>query len=87
MHGFSIVMNDGFHSGACLAMPRHIARAAYAVRRAVGTRTGAPSVKDYCLMDVEGHHLGTVPAALRRPSLGSSAPTVYLHREFRGLDG
>ena len=82
MTAFSIVLNDAFRSGACLAVPRHIARAAELVRRAVGTSVAAPLVKDYCLVDVEGQHLGTVPAAVRRPSLGMSAPTVYLHRTF-----
>ncbi len=77
----SYAIDDAFHSGTCVAVPRQIARAAEIVRRAVHVTTEA-AVKDYCLVDLDGSPLGTVPAATARPHLGTSAPAVYLRRVY-----
>ncbi len=81
MTAMSFALENAFHSGACVAIPRHVARAAELVRRVVGGATER-AIKDYCLTDADGNVIGTVPAALKRPNLGSNHPTLYLHREF-----
>ncbi len=78
---FSYALDDAFNSGTCLAVPRQIARAAEIVRRAVRVATEG-AVKDYCLVDLDGSPLGTVPAAMAKPHLGTSAPTVFLRRVY-----
>lgn len=81
MTAFSYAIDDAFHSGTCVAVPRSLARAAEIVRRAVRVTTDA-AVKDYCLVDLDGSPLGTVPAATAKPHLGTSAPTVFLRRVY-----
>lgn len=80
MTAMSFALENAFHSGTCVAIPRHVARAAELVRRVVGGATERV-IKDYCLTDADGNVIGTVPAALNRPNLGSNHPTLYLQRE------
>ncbi len=81
MTAMSFALENAFHSGACVAVPRHVARAAELVRRVVSGATERV-IKDYCLTDPDSNVIGTVPAALNRPNLGPNHPTIYLHREF-----
>jgi hypothetical protein len=42
-----------------------------------------PSHPIYCLHDCAGVHLGTIPLPAARPTIGPSAPTLYLRRDRR----
>jgi hypothetical protein len=73
MTAVSLVYDAVFVSGKCPAVT--------GVRRRARTLP-APAGKDYCLLDERGRRLGTIPAALVRPAVGRSAPTLLLHREW-----
>lgn len=64
--------------------PRRPASHPAAGRRASPARTRrvarTATVKQYPLFDEHGKLLGTIAAARARPTLGQSAPTVYLRR-------
>lgn len=71
-----IALSGGVHTGACMAVPRAIAR----VRRSARARPAEPAEHEYCLHDEDGNPLGIIRAPSRRPYVGPNAPSVYLRR-------
>jgi hypothetical protein len=61
------------HTGPCRVPPASL-------RGRQDVPAAAAPARDYCLHDLSGRPIGTIPAPAARPLVGSAAPTVYLRR-------
>jgi len=79
MTALSAAMTGAVHTGACIAVPHAVKRAAGRLRRLLRE---PPPEREYCLHGEDGQPLGVIRAPSRRPSVGREAPTVYLRRDL-----
>lgn len=74
----TVAATGAVHTGACVAVPRAFVEALASLRELVRDRP-TPE-REYCLHDEDGNALGVIRFAAGRPTVGRSAPSVFLRR-------